>query len=61
MSIILMHQKNPSYLIYNMDDGTCTETTDKKKATRFVTEASAIVVLEDSDFLGDYTPEFVRK
>jgi len=53
---ILEHQNGKSWLIYNSEDATCVETKDKKKATRFPTEASAIVVLEDSDFQDSYYP-----
>jgi hypothetical protein len=31
-----------------------------KEASRFPTEAAAIVTLEDSDYMGDFYPDYVR-
>ena len=51
---IIEHQNGNSWLIVDRETGICTETNNKSKATKFPTEASAIVTLEDSEFQENY-------
>ena len=60
MPHILKHETKALFLRED-EDGTCSITTSKAKATRYATEASAIVSLEDSDHQAEFCPEFIKK
>jgi hypothetical protein len=61
MKYILKHETENKFLIIGDEEYHGIETSSLKEATRFPTEAAAIVALEDSDFQSDYCPEPVRK
>ena len=59
MRFILKHESKRKYLSIGdtADTYQGVETDDRDEATRFPTEAAAIVALEDSDFQGLYIPQ----
>ena len=59
MRYILKHETKRKYLVIGdtADTYQGQEVTDRDEATRFPTEAAAIVALEDSDFCGTYIPQ----
>ena len=57
MKYILKHDSKKKYLSFAGDDYQGQETDDRDEASRFPTEAAAIVALEDSDFQGTYCPQ----
>lgn len=62
MPFILVHQETSKHFLkFFEEDGYSEMVVDQKKqATRFPTEAAAIVALEDSDWSADYYPEYVK-
>lgn len=59
MKYILKHDSKKKFLVIGDEADTYQgqETDDRDEATRFPTEAAAIVALEDSDFQGTYCPQ----